>query len=62
MKHNIRIDIYKQHTKGNRNKKQWLKAMVDCQIEKHAGNSDHDQVTKSQIHERGLIYEVSQRI
>ena len=59
---NIRIDIYKQHTKSNWNKKQWLKFVANCQIEKHAGNSNHDQVTKCKIHERCLFYEVSQCI
>ena len=47
--HNIRIDINKQHTKGNRNKEQGLKSFPDGKIQEKERHEDHDQVSKGQI-------------
>src|SRR5699024_3448275 len=47
--HNIGIDIYKQHAESDRNKQKRLKAVPDCQIEKNAGNTDHDQVSPCEV-------------
>ena len=53
--HDIRIDIYEQHTECDRNKKQRLKTVFNCQIQEDTRYCDHDVVAYRQIHERRLI-------
>ena len=62
LRHDIRIDIDEQHAERDRNEKQRLKSMLDCQIQEHTGHRDHDIVAPCQIQERCLIQQVGQCI
>lgn len=60
MKHDIRVNIYQEHTKCNRYKQKRFKPMLDCKIKEKTCNCDHNVVTPSQVEERSLLHEVSQ--
>ena len=47
--HNVRIDIYKQHTECDRYKKQRLKFMLNRKIQEEASHCDHNVIAPVQI-------------
>ena len=59
-KHDIRINIYQQHTEGDRKQKQGFKAPGNRQIKKNAGDYDHQIVSPGQVKERCLMNQIVQ--
>ena len=58
IRHDIRIDIYQHHTKGNGNQQKRLKSFFNCQIQEHAGNQDHHIVSPFQVVEGCLLPQI----
>ena len=58
LRHNIRIDIYQQHTKCNRHKQKGLVTFFNCQKQEYTGHDNHHVIAPFQIKECCLIYQI----
>ena len=58
--HNVRIDIYKQHTECDRNKQKRLESLLDSKVKEYAGYCDHQVIAPCQIKECCLMNQVGQ--
>ena len=57
--HDVRVNIHKQHTKGNRNQKQWFKSLLNRQIQEETGHADHGKIADGQIQECCLLKKIT---
>ena len=58
LSHDVRVNVYKQHTECDRYKKQRLKFMLNRKIQKEASHCDHNVIAPVQIKKRRLVKQV----
>ena len=56
--HNIRVDIYQDHTKGDRYKKKRFKIMSDRQVKKDASDGNHQHIAPGHAGKGCLMYQI----
>ena len=56
--HDVRIDIYEQHTEGDRNQKKWLEALGDGKIQENECDDDHQHISPCHAYECCLLEQV----
>ena len=56
--HDIRVNVYKQHTKCDWNQQQRLKPVPDRQVQEEACHQDHHIVSPFQIQKSCLVQEI----
>ena len=58
LSHDVRVNVYKQHTECDRYKKQRLKFMLNRKIQEEASHCDHNVIAPVQIKKRRLVKQV----